>query len=238
MVYRKQQVSRQGGIVAALHAGTIQADVAKVAAAKAQLVDQRRHGLIGVNLFANPKDALRKPPAVPHSAVEFPLASAPHSTRIEALKPRRAAEGFEALRLQMDAYAKKNKMRAKVFVAKMGPVAQHKARADFTAGFFSVAGFEMLAKQSFETAESAAKAAAESGASIAVLCSTDETYPVLAPAFARAAKAAHPCLTLVLAGYLSELIGELKQAGFDEFIHIRSNVRETLSTLMKKAGVA
>ncbi len=233
-----QQVAQQGGIVSALHAGTIQCEVGKIAAAKMLLLDQRRQSLIGVNLFANPKDKLAPTPVVSHETVEFPLAAAPHSTKIDALKPRRVAEGFETLRLHMDAYARKNKTRAKVFVAKMGPVLQHKARADFTAGFFSVAGFELIAKQNFETAEAAAKAAAESGAPIAVLCSTDETYPTLAPAFARAAKEANPNLTLVLAGYPTELIGELKQAGFDEFIHVRANVRETLSKLMKKAGVA
>ncbi len=233
-----QKVAEAGGIVSALHAGTIQQDVAKVAAAKNQLLDQRRHSLIGVNLFANPKDKISAPLNVPHEAVEFPLAAAPHSTKIVALRPRRASEGFEALRLQMDAYAKKNKARAKVFVAKMGPVLQHKARADFAAGFFSVAGFELLAKQSFETAADAAKAAADSGAPIAVLCSTDDTYPTLAPDFARVAKMLNPNIKLVLAGYPTEIIETLKQAGFDDFIHIRANVRETLSNLMKQAGVA
>ncbi len=155
---------------------------------------------------------------------------------IPALSARRASAGFEALRLATEAFAKRTGARPKVFVAKMGPVAQHKARADFTAGFFAVAGFEMSAKETFDTAEAAAAAAVKSGAPVAVLCSTDDTYPVLAPVFARAVKAGKPDTTVVLAGYPTDQIEALKAAGFDDFIHIRANVREMLANLLKKIG--
>ncbi|PTY08302.1 methylmalonyl-CoA mutase [Opitutaceae bacterium EW11] len=162
-------------------------------------------------------------------------AGAPEAT-IETMKCRRASAGFEALRLATEAYAKRTGSRPKVFVAKMGPVLQHKARADFTAGFFAVAGFEMLAKETFETAEAAAAAAVKSGAPVAVLCSTDDTYPALAPVFAKAIKAAKPDQTVVLAGYPAEHVEAFKAAGFDDFIHIRANVREMLANLLNKIG--
>jgi methylmalonyl-CoA mutase len=70
-----------------------------------------------------------------------------------------------------------------------------------------------------------------------VLCSTDNTYPQLAPVFARRIKAARPALVVVLAGHPGEREQEFRTAGFDEFIHLRSNVRATLAQLQCLAGV-
>jgi methylmalonyl-CoA mutase len=124
-----------------------------------------------------------------------------------------------------------------VFLAKIGPVKQHKGRADFSSGFFAVGGFEIDGKKSFATAEEAADAAIASGAAVAVLCSTDETYPELAPVFARRIKSAKPALSVILAGHPGEREAEYRAAGFDDFIHIRSNVRTTLAQLQRLAGV-
>ncbi|OIR07219.1 methylmalonyl-CoA mutase [mine drainage metagenome] len=166
------------------------------------------------------------------------LPSSSGSEKITPLSLRRVAEGFERLRAASDAYASRTGARPKVFLAKMGPVLQHKARADFSAGFFAVGGFEPLGKQTFETPESAAAAAAASGARVAVLCSTDETYPTLVPAFAAALKAAKPDAVVVLAGLPADkaLADQFKAAGVDEFIHIRANVGDLLANLLKKIG--
>ena len=61
----------------------------------------------------------------------------------------------------------------------MGPIPQHKPRADFTLGFFEVAGFKVLSNTGFATSEEAAEAALASGAPIVVVCSTDATYPIV-----------------------------------------------------------
>lgn len=157
---------------------------------------------------------------------------------IEALHSTRASAVVEELRAASDAFAKSTGSRPKVFLAKMGPVLQHKARADFSAGFFAVGGFEPIAKQSFETPEAAAQAAAASGASIAVLCSTDDTYPTLVPAFAKAVKAAKPGVVVVLAGLPADkaVVEQFKKDGIDEFIHVRANVLELLAKLLKQIG--
>ena len=154
-----------------------------------------------------------------------------------ALQPFRAAEGFEAVRRAGDDCLLRTGARARVFLAKIGPPAQHKARADFAAGFFAVGGFELDGKRTFATAPEAAGAAAASGAVIAVLCSTDDTYPELAPTFARDLKAARPATVVVLAGHPGSHEAEYRAAGFDEFIHIRANVRTTLAQLQRRAGL-
>lgn len=171
---------------------------------------------------------------------QFAHPAASTERAIVALTPWRASTGFECLRAASAAFAQRTGKRPQVFLAKIGPAVQHKARADFSAGFFAPAGFEILAKQSFETAEAAATAAAASGAPIAVLCSSDETYPALVPAFAVAAKAARAGgLTVVLAGLPADpaVVAAYRTAGVDEFIHVRANVHDLLAKLLKQIGV-
>jgi len=163
--------------------------------------------------------------------------AAPASAPVVApVIPWRAAEGFEQLRVAADSFEARTGKRPQVFLAKMGPALQHKARADFASGFFAAGGLEALGRQSFDTPESAVLAAVNSGAQVAVLCSTDETYPAIAPVFARAMKAAAPAVTLVLAGYPTEHIEAFREAGIDEFIHIRADVHGVLAQLLAKIG--
>jgi methylmalonyl-CoA mutase len=186
----------------------------------AALADAARHG-------ATVGEMLHALPAPPH---DMPVSVAP-------LAPTRLAMEIEALRHSVAAVALEICNPLRVFLATMGPLSQHKARADFSAGFFAVAGCEVITPSGFATPEEAAKAACESGAEIAVLCSTDETYPVLVAPFCSAVKKRQSNLTIVLAGYPQEHIEALRAAGVDEFIHIRSNVLETLRTLLAKKGV-
>lgn len=157
--------------------------------------------------------------------------SAASECAITTVAPWRAAASFETLRAAATAVTERTGKKLRVFLAKMGPVAQHKARADFAAGFFAVGGFEVIAKQNFESPSAAAEAAAASGAGVVVLCSTDETYPTLVPSFAAGVKALAPEAAVVLAGLPSDpaLVTTFRLAGIDEFIHVRANVSEMLT---------
>jgi methylmalonyl-CoA mutase len=222
-----------GGLAAALRAGAPQKLVAEAALEKAQAAGARRMGLVGTNLFPNLRETPLAAGAAENTAEKGELKEI-----ITPLRAFRAAAGFEALRDASAAFASRTGARPKVFLAKLGPVAQHKARADFAAGFFAPGGFEILAKSSFANAEEAAKAASESGAQAAVLCSTDDTYPELVPAFARALRANGSLQTFVLAGQPAEetLRAVYALAGVEVFIHLRASLEETLGNLMKKFG--
>lgn len=76
--------------------------------------------------------------------------------QIESLPAHRAAEQFEALRATADAYAARTGRRPAVFLANMGPISQHKARADFATGFFAAGGFAVIGNDGFATTEEAA----------------------------------------------------------------------------------
>ena len=128
--------------------------------------------------------------------------------------------------------------RPKVFLANMGPIPQHKARADFSTGFFEAGGFEVIGNDGFATVEEAAQAALASGAGVVTICSTDETYPEIVPALTGLIKSSRPDVTVVLAGYPTDQIETYRAAGVDEFIHLRANCYETLVRLQQLKGVA
>lgn len=71
----------------------------------------------------------------------------------------------------------------------MGPIPQHKARADFVTSFMQVAAFNVLTNNGFPTVEEAVQAAIDSNADVAIVCSTDSTYPEFAPAVTSGIKA-------------------------------------------------
>ncbi|MFZ5805852.1 MAG: methylmalonyl-CoA mutase family protein [Verrucomicrobiota bacterium] len=157
--------------------------------------------------------------------------------RIQPLKPHRIAEDFENLRRAADAWKEKTGHRPRVFLANMGSKIQHKARADFSREFFQTGGFEIISSDGFSSPEEAGKAAAHSGASIAVLCSTDETYPALVPAFVGALKKEKPEMIAVLAGYPKDQVEAHRAAGVDEFIYMRADIVEILQKLFQRIGV-
>jgi methylmalonyl-CoA mutase len=57
------------------------------------------------------------------------------------------------------------------------------------------------------------------------------------PEIAQKLKKSNKELNLVVAGYPKEIIDTLKQAGVDEFIHVRSNLLQTLESFQEKLGI-
>lgn len=157
--------------------------------------------------------------------------------RVTPVRIHRAAEPFEALREKVEAWRERQGEGPQVFVAAVGSLAELMPRLDFTRGFFQVGGLRVEASETFASEEAARAAAAGSAAPIVVVLSTDERYPELVPALAPALKAARPGVLLVLAGYPKDHIEAFRQAGIDEFIHIRSDVYGTLAALAAKIGV-
>lgn len=159
-------------------------------------------------------------------------------TSVKPLEIRRAVEHFEALRKASADFKEKTGAGPKIFLATMGPLVQHKIRADFIRGFFQVGGFDVIYPNGFQTPEDAAKAFAESGAKYAVICSTDDTYPELVPPTAKALKAAKAGSVVLLAGIPNpDFEQSYKDAGLDGSISIKSNNYETLKSMLETLGV-
>ncbi|MDR1378075.1 MAG: methylmalonyl-CoA mutase subunit beta [Synergistaceae bacterium] len=153
---------------------------------------------------------------------------------ISPITPHRWTEQYEIMRGRTEDFKARTGGNVRIFLANMGPIPQHKARADFVTSFMEVANFEVLKNDGFPTVEACAAAVIESGADVAVICSTDATYPELVPPLARRLKERRPSMKVLLAGAPAE---EFKtayiEAGVDDFVSVRSNCLTTLSDLQK-----
>ena len=160
------------------------------------------------------------------------------SGEVKTIGAHRWSEKFEQLRETTENFKAKNNDNVKIFLANMGPIPQHKIRADFVTGFLQVGAFDVLSNNGFMTADECAAAAKESGADAVVICSTDDTYPQIVPELAPKLHAALPNATVYLAGAApAELAETYKAAGIDDYLNIRSNCYQTLTAMQKKKGM-
>ncbi len=158
--------------------------------------------------------------------------------RVTPLNIHRGSVPFEQLRrTTTKAWTAENGEPPRVFMINMGPIPQHKARADFSTNFLNVAAFDTISNKGFSSVDEAADAALASGAKAAVICSTDADYPEIVPPLLKKIKAARPDMFIIIAGYPKEHIDAFKEAGIDEFIHIRANALDILTKLQKHLGV-
>jgi len=211
----------------------------------AQLLGQRRRTLLefkkgrgDVGSIAGDPGAMRAASA--RGATLGELAQAISTGEGAALPspitPHPYAAPFEELREASDAYLAQCGFRPRVFLANLGPVATHTARAGFAKNFFEAGGFEVLANNGFKTADEAAAAMAESGASIAVICSSDEMYGQMAEETAGALRSAG-ARSVVLAGNPGENEERYRAAGIDRFIFMKCDVLGVLRELAQEEGV-
>lgn len=112
-----------------------------------------------------------------------------------------------------------------------------RAKVSFTANFFGCAGYEIIDNAGFKIVEDGVIAALKSNAEIIVFCSSDKEYAANVPEACKQLKAQNPEISVVVAGNPTEIIEELKQAGVDDFIHIRSNVVSTLWKYQYRFGI-
>lgn len=149
---------------------------------------------------------------------------------ITPLPNLRLAQDFEKLRDAADAFKDSYGQRPKLFLADIGTIAEFTARATFAKNFYEAGGFETVAGAGGYDAAAIAKDFKTSGASLAVICSTDAVYAEHAANVAKALKDAGAAAVHV-AGRGGDLEAALKAAGVDDFIFIGCDVLGVLKAL-------
>jgi methylmalonyl-CoA mutase len=152
-----------------------------------------------------------------------------------ALLRERLSQPFERLRDAADHFAAKTGKRPAVFLANLGSIPEHKARAGFAQNYLEAGGFATLGNDGFASADDAAEAFAKSGAEIAVLCSSDAVYAELAGPAARAIQA-KSAKAIVLAGNPGPAEPGYREAGVTDFIFVGTNVVQALRSLLERVG--
>jgi methylmalonyl-CoA mutase len=227
-------IEEKGGIIKAIETGYIQDEIEKSSEIKHAHVAARRTIVLGTNHHPNPGEfMLEKIQAETiNDETEESI-----DTPIKKLNIHRLSDVFEDLRLATEIFVDSENKRPAVFHLTIGSVVMRKARAAFSSNFFGCAGFEIIDNTGFATSEDAVKAALDSRAEIIVICGADEDYPEFAPAIAKGLKENNSDLIVLVAGYPKDITEQLKAAGVDDFVHLRTNMLEFLQQMQIKLGI-
>jgi len=147
----------------------------------------------------------------------------------------RLAQPFELLRDRADHALAQRGKRPTVFLANLGPIPEHKARAGYAQNFFEAGGLLTLTNDGFTTPEAAADAFAQSGADLVALCASDSVYAQLAEPTARALQQ-KGARAIVLAGNPGPQEAAYRAAGVTDFIYVGVNAVDILRSLLERAG--
>jgi methylmalonyl-CoA mutase len=259
-----QHVEREGGLAKALEVGGFQTGVADARAARMKAAAKRKELVTGVTDFPLlgeevPSVEVVNLPAIVRRAAEAsgraPAARSWHSLKTAAMDratladlsrtaddggaeaesfwPIRLAEPFERLRDLADQRTAAGRA-PKVFLAALGPMAEHTARLQFAQNFFAAGGIGAV--PSVGDAIWHAQAVASSHCSLACICGSDKRYATDAVEAAKAMKRAGVA-RLYMAGKPGELEAALREAGVDEFIHIGVDVLASLELAHAELGL-
>jgi methylmalonyl-CoA mutase len=226
-----QAIEAKGGMAAALEGGFVQAEVARTRSARSEDIATGRQELTGVSAF--PRLAEDGIEVVPHAP---PPPIIKGGTSVTPLIAHRLAEPFERLRDISDAHLAAEGKRPQVFLACLGDLVVYSARATRARNFLASGGIEAIASSSLHTSADAGRAFAQSGASLACLCSSDAVYAELAEATIAALKGAG-ARQVLLAGRPTRQEAALRAAGLDGFVFAGGNALASLGRIYEALGI-
>ena len=216
------EVENAGGFLAETLKGNIQKAVNASNDKRHADAAKRKEFILGTNQFPNFNEV---------SEGKAPMACTCSCNKgdIETLNKSRLASEFETLRLATE----KAEKQPVAFMLTIGNLAMRQARAQFSCNFLAAAGYKVIDNLGFETVEAGVDAAMEAKADIVVICSSDDEYAEYAiPAF----KYLNGRAMYVVAG-APACSDELKAAGIENFINVKSNQLGTLKEYNAKLGI-
>ena len=211
-------VVEEGGFLTQLNEGKVQQAVKETSEKRHNDMARRKEILLGTNQYPNFNETAAQ--KIENDGKCCCCKKPEGADAAKSLPAERMASDFEALRLATEHASN----RPKVFMLTIGNLAMRLARAQFSSNFFGCAGYEIIDNIGFNTIDEGLAAAAEKNADIVVLCSSDDEYATLAP---EAFKKLDGKAEFVVAG-APACMEDLKALGIENFIHVRSNVLDTL----------
>jgi methylmalonyl-CoA mutase len=202
------EIERAGGLVAALDSGLVAERIGAAWAERTERLAHRTDAITGVSEFPNLAEKLpeREPATDPRPTGGLPRV--------------RAAQEFEALRDAADAAP----ARPAVYLATIGPVARHTARASFAGNLFQAGG---LATPTGD----GASGLGEAGTTVACICGTDKDYAGSAAGLAKELRDAG-ATAVWLAGKPDPGVD-----GVDGYVYAGCDALDTVHTVFEQLGV-
>ena len=220
-------VEEAGGFLAEALKGNITNAVNESNAKRHADAAKRKEFILGTNQFPNFTET--SDGKTPAGAACCCGTETDGTAELPTLNTARLASEFETLRLATEG-AKKQPV---AFMLTIGNLAMRQARAQFSCNFLAAAGYKVMDNLGFKTVEEGVDAALEANADIVVICSSDDEYAEYAiPAFQYLAGRA----MFVVAG-APACSEDLKAAGIENFINVKSNQLGTLKEYNAKLGI-
>jgi methylmalonyl-CoA mutase len=200
------EIERAGGLQQALADGLVRDRIAAAWDARAERLAHRTDAITGVSEFANLAEKL--PSREPAAAV-VPSGGLPRV---------RAAQEFEELRDRVEDAG------ARVYLATIGPIAKHTARAAFAGNLFQAGGLETPSGDG-------AEGFVDARTTVACICGTDKDYAAEAATLAKELRAAG-ATSVWLAGQPG-----LAVDGVDGYVFAGCDALDVLRTVHRELGV-
>ncbi|GAB3681360.1 methylmalonyl-CoA mutase family protein [Saccharopolyspora tripterygii] len=215
-----QRIEAVGGFPQALESGLVAEEIAETWQQRRAAIARREDAITGVSEFPHLDETrLERTPAPEQAGGGLPV--------------HRYAEDFEALRDAADRRLAATGERPTVFLATLGSLAAHTARASFAHNLFATGGLGSVQAGPTESVDEVVHAFQQATTPIVCLCSSAEIYAERAAETAgalRRAGAEH----VLLAGKP----GDSAPQGVDGFVHAGVNALEVLRDLHRRLAVS
>ncbi|MFB6465889.1 methylmalonyl-CoA mutase family protein [Cytobacillus sp. Hz8] len=219
------EIEDQNGIYDRLLAGWIQKQVKTVRNKREVDASTRIQSIIGTNIYANLSEKIEVQKGQVVATIE-------QKAQIEPIKPTRLAKSFEQLRQKAEKLGG-----IRVGLICLGALKNHKARADFISGFLSPGGIAVQKSDAIDSLEQVLDFMNKTKANHYFVCGSNKQYTLTALEMVSSIHKEDPDVSLYLAGVPDEDQNEWEKAGIKQFIHLKSNCYEFLSSLLQDTEV-
>jgi methylmalonyl-CoA mutase len=231
-----QQIEAKGGILEVLKSGWLQDEIFSVYTKRKQDIFTRKQSIIGTNVYANLTEVVA-PDKEKTSDNYFGNASS--TIKIKAITNTRLSEPFEVLRKVSERIEVKVGNKPEIGMICLGELKQYKPRLDFMKGFLAAGGLKVAESESITSLESAKQFIVNQDSKYFCLCGSNEQYESLGHDILAGLNQEFSNLIFYLAGLPDkEQQPRWQTEGIKQFIHLKSNCYETLSTILTEMEAA
>jgi methylmalonyl-CoA mutase len=232
-----QEIEAVGGILEALKTNWLQTKIADVYEKRKQDIFTRKQSIVGTNVYANLADTATENTR----EVQNPSGNQKDelTIAITQIPQLRLSQPFEGLRKRADELKQKSGKVPCVGLICIGSLKEHKARLDFVRGFLSAGGVTVQASEPIHSVEEALEFVSKSETNHFCICGTNDLYQILGMEILQAIKVKLTEQNIYLAG-LPAQDDQVKwtENGLKQFIHVKSNCFESLSSILSEMEVS
>lgn len=232
-----QQIEAKGGMLEVLKLGWLQDEIASVGTKRKQDVFTRKQSIVGTNVYANLAEVAKSSTVRPCN--NFKIFGGNNTINIRKIKKMRLSEPFEELRKKSEAIEAKSGSKPKIGMICLGELKDYKPRFDFMRGFVAAGGIEAVDSGSITSIESAKQFVLSQKTNYFCLCGGNNQYESTGHDILEFLNREFPDRIFYLAGMPEkEQQSQWVNEGVKQFIHLKSNCYETLTTILTEMEVA